>query len=65
MDKDTKVYFTFGIGYHGANYEDEFTLEDLGYNPEIDKDVDVFLNQEWIEWRNEYIDGGWSFEEPE
>lgn len=44
MDKDTKVYFTFGIGYHGATHEDEFTLEGLGYDPKHDKDIEKFLD---------------------
>ncbi|WP_242219393.1 SMI1/KNR4 family protein [Bacillus cereus group sp. BfR-BA-01380] len=30
MDPNTTVYFTLGIGYHGANHRDEFTLEQLG-----------------------------------
>ncbi|MCC2453313.1 DUF7167 family protein [Bacillus cereus] len=63
MDPNTKVYFTLGIGYHGANHKDEFTLDQLGYDPKIDKDLEAFLEQEWKEWSANYIDGGWSFEE--
>lgn len=65
MDKDTKIYFTFGVGYgRGASHEDEFTLDELGYDPKRDKDIEKFLDQEWVEWRSNFIDGGWSFEEP-
>ncbi len=39
MDKDTKVYFTLSIGYHGADHKDEFTLDQLGYNQKVDKYV--------------------------
>ncbi|EOW9527463.1 DUF7167 family protein [Bacillus cytotoxicus] len=63
MDLNTKVYFTLGIGYHGANHKDEFTLEQLGYDPKIYKDLEAFLEQEWKEWSANFIDGGWSFEE--
>ncbi|WP_432702651.1 DUF7167 family protein [Lysinibacillus sphaericus] len=61
MDVNKKVHFSLGIGYAGAEWEDEFTLEELGYNPEHDKDLEAFLEQEWKEWAANYIDGGWSF----
>ena len=63
MDKDTKVYFSIGIGY-GESHKDEFTLEELGYVSTRHTDLEKFLEQEWIEWRANYLDGGWSFEEP-
>ncbi len=61
MDKNTKVYFTLSIGYSGAGYEDEFTLEELGYDLEVHQDLDSFLEQEWKEWSANFIEGGWSF----
>ncbi|WP_107951557.1 DUF7167 family protein [Lysinibacillus parviboronicapiens] len=63
MDLNKKVHFNLGIGYVGANWEEEFTLEELAYNPEHDKDLEAFLEQEWREWAASYIDGRWSFNE--
>jgi hypothetical protein len=61
MNINKKVYFTLSIGYSGANHEDEFTLEELGYDPKVDKDLEAFLEKEWKEWSANFIDGGWSF----
>ncbi|MEH6978336.1 MULTISPECIES: DUF7167 family protein [Bacillus] len=63
MDPNTKVRFTLSIGYVGAKHDETFTLNELGYYPETDKDVEDFLEQKWKEWSANYIDGGWSFEE--
>jgi len=62
MNKKTKVYFTLSIGYSGATQSDEFTLEELGFNPETDTNLEEFLEQEYKEWRSNFLDGGWSFE---
>lgn len=62
MDKNTKVYFTLSIGYRGANQSDEFTLDELGYDPKHDTDIDKFLEEQYLEWRMNFLDGGWSFE---
>lgn len=62
MNGDTKVKFTLSIGYHGANQKDEFTLDELGYDPEFDKDLEKFLEEQWREWKNNYIDGSWILE---
>ena len=61
MDKTTKVYFTFMTGY-ADKHEDEFTLEELGFDPAKDSGLEEFLEQEYLEWRSNFIDGGWSFE---
>lgn len=63
MDKNTKVQFTLSIGYAGANHEDEFTLDELGYDPKTDTDLEKFLEQEYIEWRGNFLDGGWRLKE--
>ncbi|MEH7186499.1 DUF7167 family protein [Bacillus toyonensis] len=63
MDPNTEVYFTLSIGYAGAKHDETFTLNELGYNPETDKDVEAFLEEEWKEWSANYIDGGWSLKE--
>lgn len=55
-----KVCFTIGI-YHEEEYhqhEEEFTLEELGYQKEIHA-IDDFLDSLWRDWRNEQIHGGW------
>lgn len=59
MDKNTKVVFTLSIGFAGAEHREELTLESLGYEPDVDKDLDKFLEETWNEWSNNYIDGGW------
>jgi len=61
MNIKQKVHFSLSIGYRGADWKDDFTLEELGYNPERDKDLNAFLEQEWKEWAANYIEGGWSF----
>lgn len=55
------VTFTLNIGYVGGEQEEEFTLEELGYNPEIHTDIDVFLESEWRMWSAQQIDGGYHF----
>lgn len=62
LDKNTKIYFTLNIGYgRGASQEDEFTLGELGIDPETEKDIATVLEREWKEWSLNFIDGGWSF----
>lgn len=60
---ERKVKFTLSIGYHGANHEDEFTLGELGYDPEYDLDLEKFLDEQWREWSGNYIDGSFRLEE--
>lgn len=62
MEGIEKVCFTIGI-YRGEEYhqhEEEFTLEELGYQKEIHA-IDDFLDSLWRDWRNEKIHGGWHF----
>ncbi|PFK62352.1 hypothetical protein COJ09_06875 [Bacillus thuringiensis] len=61
MDSNKKVRFTLSIGYAGAKHDETFTLDELGYDPKVDKDVEKFLEEQWREWSNNYIDGSWSF----
>lgn len=61
MDPKTKVYFSLSIGYPGADHNDEFTLEELGYDPEKHTDIEAFLETEYIDWRGNFLDGGWRF----
>ncbi|MGE7880343.1 DUF7167 family protein [Peribacillus muralis] len=62
MDKNTKVYFTLSIGYQGATHDDEFTLDQLGIDPETNEDIESLIEQEWKDWSANYIDGGWSYD---
>ena len=60
MSSITKKYkFTLGIGYVGQDQEDiievSFTKEE--YEDECERDR--VIEKEYIEWRNEQIDGGW------
>lgn len=59
MNGDVKVVFTLRISLSGCQLEDEFTLDELGYDPKFDTDLDEFLEKEWIEWRNDRLDGFW------
>lgn len=59
VDGNTKVKFTFSIGYAGAEHMDVFSLNELGYSPEQDTDLERFLEEQWREWKNNYIDGTW------
>lgn len=63
INKNTKVTFTVGIGINGCHEEHEFTLGELGYDPETDTDLEKFLEKEWVEWRNDRLDGTWILEE--
>ena len=60
MQDITKKYkFTVGTGYMGSDIEDivgvDFTQEE--YEDECERDR--VIENEYIEWRNEQIDGGW------
>jgi hypothetical protein len=59
IDGNTKVHFTLSIGYSTAIREDTLTLNDLGYDPKVDTDIDKFLEEQWIEWKSNYIDGSY------
>ncbi|SHG82386.1 DUF7167 family protein [Virgibacillus chiguensis] len=65
MTGDKKVIFTVGLGFSGCHEEHEFTLEELGYDPNIDIDLDKFLEDQWREWRNDRLDGTWRLEDEE
>jgi hypothetical protein len=58
MNPQTKVRFSLSIGLVGSDQDETLTLEELGYDPEVDTDIDKFLENQWQEWSNEYIDGG-------
>ncbi|WP_339165397.1 hypothetical protein [Siminovitchia sp. FSL W7-1587] len=57
-----KVKFTLRIGLVGCVQEDEFTLDELGYDPKYHADLEDFLDAEWSEWAYNYTDGGWRME---
>jgi len=63
---DTVVVFHYSIGYSGANRKEEFTLGELGYNPEWDGDskeeVDAFLEMAHETWSQQFVDYGWRIE---
>lgn len=52
-----KFSFTLSIGYHGAKHEDIMDYPECDDMSEEEREE--FLNQEWQEWSNDYIDGGW------
>ncbi|AUJ23145.1 DUF7167 family protein [Virgibacillus dokdonensis] len=63
MNGNTKVSFTLRIGLANCLQEDIFTLEELGYDPNIDIDLDKFLEDQWREWSMNYIDGSFRIKE--
>lgn len=60
MSENTKVIFTVGISINGCYEEHEFTLDELGYDPKLDTDLEKYLDEQWIEWKNDRVDGGWA-----
>ena len=49
---------TLGIGYAGANHEDEIEIDDDDYaSCETDKQRQDLLDEYWRDWSNNYIDG--------
>ncbi len=65
MDGDTKVIFSVGLGLNGCHEEHDFTLDELGYDPKVDIDLEFFLDEQWREWRNDRLDGSWRLEDSE
>lgn len=63
MNSNTKVTFTLSIGYVTASHEEVFTLEELGYDPKVDTDINTFLEKAWQDWIWEFIDGSWKIED--
>lgn len=60
----TTYNFTLSIGFSGAIQQEEFTVEDMGltqneWNKLNEDTKNKILQQEWKEWINDYIDGGW------
>jgi len=58
----TKYSFTLSIGYPSAIVEDEFCLEDFGYDEKTwaalsDDERDKELDMQWTDWSSNYIDG--------
>ena len=52
------------IGFSGAIHEDTIAVEELGYSDEdwnalssVDRENE--LHDVWVDWSNNYIEGGW------
>jgi hypothetical protein len=49
---------TLGIGFSGANHEDEIEIDDAEYAEcETEEQKDDLLAEYWRAWSNNYIDG--------
>lgn len=46
-----KVTFTLGIGFVGARHNETFEFDD--------DTTDEELEEYWLDWTQNYIDGGW------
>jgi len=60
--------FTLGIGYPGAEHEEIITVEEMGYtdgewNALTENEREEDLLENWKDWSNNYIDGGWELNE--
>ncbi|WP_099301880.1 DUF7167 family protein [Bacillus sp. Marseille-P3800] len=56
--------FTFSVGYHGVKHEKTFSFEELGITKDMTQEqIEEILTKEYYEWRNDYLNGGWSIEE--
>jgi len=55
-----RVTFTLGIGYAGANHEETVEIDEEFSS---DEEMNEYLNAYWVEWSNNYIDGGYEIEE--
>lgn len=56
--------FTVSIGFVGAEHEDTFTVEDMGYTEsewnELSEDErENILEETWKDFSSNYIDGYW------
>ena len=56
--------FTFSIGYANAIQKDIFFTGDMGYTDEqweklSEEKKENILQQTWLEWKENFIDGGW------
>jgi hypothetical protein len=63
---ERKVRFSLGIGIANAEQEEVFTLDQLGISDEdyeTEEELQALLEEEWNRWKNEYVDGGISFED--
>jgi hypothetical protein len=50
---------TLGIGYPGANHEDEIEIDDTELAEcETEAQKEKLLDEYWRDWANNYIDGG-------
>ena len=60
----TKYRLTLGIGYSNSNQEEIIDIEDYFDLPTWNKmsgnEKDKHLCEIWIDWSNNYIDGGYS-----
>ena len=61
-----KIRVTLSIGYVGAKHEDILDIPDEEwYNCVSDVDRDDLMLSYWIDWSNNYIDGGFTLIEGE
>ena len=61
--KQIKVQFNLNIGYSRAEHKEivEFEFEDNT----TEEDIEIELGEYWLEWSNNFIDGGWNIVEEE
>ena len=64
----TKYKLTLFIGIHNACQEDYITIEEMGFteqewNALTDENKNEILQENWNDWSNNFIDGGWELVE--
>lgn len=61
IDRNANFIFTLSIGFPGAVHKESQSLNELGLDDiEDEGDLREALDEAWGEWKNNYIDGGWS-----
>jgi hypothetical protein len=62
----TKIKFYCDTGFAGCIHEEVYTLEALNIScSQSDKDIEDELNTQSIEWKDNFIEHGWSIDSDE
>lgn len=51
--------FTLGIGFAGAQHEDECEIDDDELEDLSESQREDLIQEYWQDWANNHIDGGW------
>jgi hypothetical protein len=63
VNEQTNVTFSISMNLQGCKRQDTHSLEELGWDGEQGEDLQKFLQECYLDWREEQIDGGFHIEE--